>query len=100
MLPYNSAAIRAEINDTAFPSVWNLYAVLGIPVTRFIKAFGGQLILCLKLTLVGRIERKLALSRVNDHAHDQVNRVNEDLGKDETFLEVVGTSHLRHKFVE
>ena len=100
MLPYSSAAIRAEIIDTAFPSVWNLYAVLGIPVTRLIEASVGQLILCLKLTLVGRVERELALSRVNDHAHDQVNRVNEDLGVDETFPEVVGPSHLRHKFVE
>ncbi len=100
MLPYSNAAIRAEINDTAFPSVWNLYAALGIPVTGVIRAFGGQLILCLKLTLVGRVERKLALSRINDHAHDQVNGVNKNLGVDKTFPEVVGPSHLRHKFIE
>ena len=34
MLPYNNAAMSADIKDTAFPSVWKRYADAGIPMAK------------------------------------------------------------------
>lgn len=46
-----------------------------------------------QLTLIGRVEDKLALSTINYHARDQVANENEDLGIDEAFPEVVRSPH-------
>jgi hypothetical protein len=46
---------------------------------------GGQI----QHTLICRVERKLTLSTVDNHAHDQITDVDENLGKDKAFPEVI-----------
>lgn len=53
-----------------------------------------------KRTLVGRVESELSLSTVHDQTHDQIARVDEDLGADEALPEVIRSSHFRHELVE
>ncbi len=80
-----------EMKEIAFPSVWNRYAEFGMPGKLLV--YNTLAVLSLN-TLISWVVCELTLGAVDNHSHNQVNDVDEDLGADEALPEVHSTWRL------